>query len=240
MKKFALVALLALFACSTTPTDATAAFQVTIKVGANTPLVVVDNDTPMGDVADGSSVLKRITVLRDIDGYSFDLTITTTSPSAGLFAVNTQFAITRNKTSPADDIVSIVVTSPGFNIPATSTPINLQNLFANSQALFATGGEADSFSTVTAAPNIVTPTAIMSINNTSTSTSTSGLIGPTPFSVNQNLVFNNLQTVSSGLSISGSLTTNVTVVPVPPALALLASGALPLAGFYFLRRRKQA
>jgi hypothetical protein len=237
MKKFALVALLALFACTT---NASAAFQVKVTVGMST-LTLTDNGlvNGFGPGNDADPSVGTITWLGSLNGYNFNITTTTTSPSAAVATVASTFLITR--TNSTFNSITIEISADGFTTPGVGSVVNFNNVFSAStwerQGLTPT---AESYSVLDGTQT--TPNTSLSTAPQTGTTSKSTTISNPSYTVKQFAVFTGLNNnnATNITDFNGALTTNVTVVPVPPAVALLATGALPLAGFFFLRRRKQA
>jgi hypothetical protein len=253
-----LVACLAVFAWLST-SDAPAAFKVKIeelnvKTGAVlatatiqdnvfTPLVFNTNDQ---DVNAGSIIKDTSTLpthkLFGINNLSFKLTVTSNSPGDtidnGLLA-STRSDIT-NQTGSAIRF-RITTTDTGFIIPGPGNSI-LSSIVAPTVPIGTTTKVKGTFESFVANNNLEFQTSGPTVTASGTMAIQPGNnASMTPFNQSSPYSLTTVLDITIANSTRSSLTDSASVaavVPVPPALALLASG-IPFALVY-LRRRKQA
>lgn len=216
---------------------AQAAFTVTLSDG-----IIADNVTFS---TAGPLILQVFTVGQ----YSVTINASTDSPSGfgNTGTVTDNVTVTRmNPPLTGDDsTLTITLKSDGFNFVGAASKLDLANSLASSLLRGGSSASGSFVSTIdaqtstpvsdTGSGNPGSPISVPISGSTSVLVTTLG----STFAIESVLTIKNLPT-NNGVQVDAQFntTTTATAVPVPPALALLASG-IPFALVY-LRRRKTA
>ena len=221
----------ALLVASTAAVDA--GFSAKVTVGANM-LVIVDNDANDTNKAN-NQIGSNVTV----GGYNFNIIATTDAPGVGNAGTvtNGTIAVRRTASAVGDNVATVELISTNFTVFPLGQTVQVDNAIATTLlrgSSTATGSSTYDGQTTTDASVSGPVVGGFAADATTRSATTNN----SPTTISNLLTFTGLSnTNNDGLTDANvNLTTAVTaVVPVPPALALLAS-ALPFA--IFMRRRK--
>jgi hypothetical protein len=251
VQKFLIQAMLCIAVLLGYAASSEAAFWVSVTIGATTE-TVYDGQTAGNANADGSYdfvpkglPLGKIDTEFNFGGYVVDVTATSNYLSAQAIQTGKVSDVTgsiiRNAGSASQVIITtssapgVVSGSPdaGFSIAQVGEQVTVLSAVSGSSLAFGPGGGNVTMTSqvdgTTTSPLVLTgPAGPAPTYQTVT-------LSASPFAIGNTLVANNL--APDGSSFTFSASTTVTV-PVPPALALLASG-LPF-GLVFFRRRKKA
>lgn len=238
MKNLMFLAVLAAALLSSAGT-ALAGFQVTVTAGASSQ-TIVDND---GNDSDGA--VGTIDFDFTVGGYQFRGVLSETN-SSGTQALSFVDANLNRVSGTTATTVSIVASANGFLVPTgdvgatTGSTFGLQS--GSNPASVKVSTYIDTTNTLAGA----TPGGTLvgsQTGNVSHSTDPSIdlddystlSIGSSPYTLTLKLEATFASSGTNRIDMDGSF--SVSALPVPPALALLAS-ALPIAGFALWRRRK--
>ena len=234
LKKFLMMAIVAVTASLASPSASRAGFSIKIDNGAST-ITVSD-----GDALDLDTDPNSIQIVKTVGDYKVNITATTTSPTAvgGLHTLTDGLATLEKKTnSNPGASLKITLFSDGFSLGGPGGPETVLVTNKLSQSSFQQlGSVATGVSTISPPGGVsgTTPTAtLIGGGNTATaSTTTLVTISSNPFSLTN--VFE-LSGLNVGSSFSGSISTTAEIAtPVPSALILAAFG---IPAFGLLRRR---
>ena len=214
------------------------AFQVTLAVSGFATQTIVDNGA-----GDTNALVNFIGAQGSIDGYSFQLTANTNTPTGGFAG---QFVVQQNVLVTADTAtagpLTIMTSSDGF-ISSSPNPLTLQVFNALAESNF-DRGVATAITTVTppGGSSGTTPVATVFGGDipASSETTTRVVVSSNPFAISNTLTITGLTRLAGdpqGPQFNGTVTStafSVAVVPAPAGL-ILAATALPLFGL--LRRR---
>lgn len=209
-------------------TGSQAAFQITITAagGSSGTLTVVDNDAN-----DLNAFANGITFIGNIGGYALTITASQDAPTGTLGTGTLNFNVISVRTQAVTGTLTIVAQSTAFTflsgVPGLGT-----NALSNSSL------PASSHTGVTVYNDGMNPpiTSPMVTLSTSPASGFSTFVTPPgtgTFTLTGTMVINN-----QGIgTVNATLSSSITALPVPPAIALLASAA-PV-GLLALRRRRK-
>ena len=218
-----------------------AAFSVKVTVGANMR-TVIDNG-----VGDTDHALGRISTNITKAGYSFNMNVTTDAPGVGGAGTltNGTIAIRRQASSVlASNVATVELISTNFNLATVGQKVLVSNAISSTllRGNATATGKSTYDSQASSLAHISGPIGTAPRLFAADATTLVATTHHNPTTISNTLTFTNLsRTNSDNLTDANvNLTTSVAaIVPVPPALALLASG-LPFAGLACLRRRRMA
>ncbi len=220
-----------------------AAFQIKIDIGSSSETIT---DTTNGSMFDTNLSPNQISATFTANGYKVTVTqATTNAGQSALGVLNIPITVTRINMA-SEQTVTITTTSDGFNFTGAGSTVTFKDKIigdvadvgTNPNSTFILSSNVD---TIVGTLNSTSTPGAVTISKTTTKT---GTITNNSFTISDKLIITNLSKLNGGVGnadFDGTVSTKVTeaiAVPVPPALALLASG-VPFALVY-LRRRKTA